>query len=126
MAAIDVVTGAGVEDFDLLANGRSRCPQSETKGSVTGAMLGSTSPAMRKAPGSNSLQEPEHLRRQGRNKKAHARDIGTRPVDAGDEAQCDCVAASCENKRYRRGCGLGRERSTGTSGRDDHGDLSAN
>src|SRR5262249_26388123 len=54
---IDVAAGAGMEHFDLLAYGRSGSSDVREKGSVTGK-LGSTSTAMRPAPGSNSCKSP--------------------------------------------------------------------
>ena len=42
--------------------------------------------------------------------KAHAGDVAARPVEAGDEAVRDRVAAGREDDRHRRGCGLGRQR----------------
>jgi hypothetical protein len=65
------------------------------------------------------MQEPEQLRRKGHIKIAHARDVATRPVETGNEAEFDWVATDREGDRYRRCCRLGRNCPGGIERRDD-------
>ena len=69
--------------------------------------------------GHELAQQLQPLRPQHAAEKADARDVAARPVEAGDEAVPDRVAAGREDNRYRRGCGLGRERRIVVA--DDHG-----
>jgi hypothetical protein len=46
--------------------------------------------------------------------------------EAGDKTSLDGIVAGDENDGDRRGCCLGRKHWRGTSGRGNHGDLSAN
>ena len=50
---------------------------------------------------SNSCKQPETFRRQRGNKKSHARDIAARPVEAGNEAELDRIAANRKDDRDR-------------------------
>ena len=59
--------------------------------------------------GHELAQQLQSLRPQHAAEKAHARDVAARPVEAGDEAVPDRVAAAREDDRHRRGCGLGRQ-----------------
>jgi hypothetical protein len=68
----------------------------------------------------SSSSLPRHLRHE----EARASDVAARPVEAGDEAQFDWIAATEENDGNGGGCGLGYQRRTGITG--DNGDLTAN
>src|SRR5262245_20221756 len=59
-------------------------------------------------------------------KKAHARQIVARTVEAGDESELDRVTTVGKDDRRRRSRRLGRERRDGAAGRKDHGRLSTN
>ena len=74
--------------------------------------------------GHELAQQLQSLRPQHGVEKDHARDVAARPVEAGDEAVLDRVAPGREDDRYRRGCGLGRERRIAVP--DDHGHRPAN
>jgi hypothetical protein len=59
-------------------------------------------------------------------KKIHARQVAARPGEVGDEPKPDRVYSDDEDDGDRRGCRLGRQRRSGTSGHHDHGNLPAN
>jgi hypothetical protein len=69
--------------------------------------------------GHELAQQFQSLVRQFAGEKAHARDVATRPVKTGDEAQRNRVATGREDDGHRRGCGLGRERRDAVA--DNHG-----
>ena len=52
--------------------------------------------------------------------------VAARPGEAGDKTEPDRVFSDDENDGDRRGRSLGREGRSGTAGRSDHGDLTAN
>src|SRR5262249_53341995 len=70
------------------------------------------------------MQEPKLLCPKFRRDEADTGDVAARPVEAGDEAVPDWVAAGCEDDRYRRGCGLGCNCRQGVV-RSDHCHLTA-
>jgi hypothetical protein len=74
--------------------------------------------------GHELAQQFQSLVRQFAGEKAHARDVATRPVKTGDEAQRNRVATGREDDGHRRGCGLGRERRNAVA--DDHGHWPVN
>ena len=73
--------------------------------------------------GHQFVEQLQPFRRNGADEKADARDIAARPVEAGDEAKLDRVAAAGENDWYRRGDRLGRQRRTAI--RENRRDLTA-
>ena len=94
--------------------------------SVVAALAGLTSTATRTAPGTSSRRSSSRFAANSAVKKltpvrlppGRAR-LATRPSLTGS-------SRDVEDDGDRRGCRLGRERRSGTAGRDDHGDLSAN
>ena len=70
------------------------------------------------------MQEPKPLCPKLHHHEADTGDVATWPVEAGDEAVADRIAAGCEDDRDRRGCGLGRNCRRGV-GRSDHCHLTA-
>src|SRR5439155_25144432 len=71
------------------------------------------------------VQQLQPFRREFVAKEAHACDIATRPVEAGNETKFDRVAAGGENDWNGRRRGFGCERSRAAPGRSDHGHLTA-
>ena len=61
-----------------------------------------------------------------RHEKIDTCQVAARSGEASNKTKPDRVFADDEDDGDRRGCRLGRQRSIGTSGRGDHGDLSAN
>ena len=62
--------------------------------------LGSTSAAMRTAPGSNSSKQPELLCRQvSLIRKGDAGEVAARPVEAGDKSRLDRIGPIFEYDR---------------------------
>jgi hypothetical protein len=55
----------------------------------------------------------------------HSRNVGSRPVEVGHEADLDWVGTCREHDRNRRSCRFGCER-CGIATGHDHGDLTAN
>ena len=76
--------------------------------------------------GHQFAQEFQPLCRQLGSEKIDACQVAARPGEAGDKTKLDRVFGDDEDDGDRRGCRLGRQRRSGTSGRDDHGDLPAN
>ena len=61
-----------------------------------------------------------------RERTIETRQIAAWPSDASDETEPDRVFGDAEDDGDCRCRGLGSERSSGTCGRSNHGDLSAN
>jgi hypothetical protein len=59
-------------------------------------------------------------------KKIYSCRVATRPGEARDQTKLDRVFADAEHDRYRRSCGLRRERSGSVSGHGDHRHATAN
>ena len=118
--------------LSLLASRMMRCCPSARaaactslrSASVSGAS-GLTSTAIVVALGTSSRSSSSRFAPSSAGEKAHAGDVAARPVEAGDEAAADRVAADREDDRNRCGCGLGRQRRS-VPLRDDHGHLPAN
>ena len=70
-------------------------------------------------------QQSQPLRDQLRGQSGDAGDVAARPVEAGDEAELDRIAAGLEHDRNRRGRRLGREAGSGAAGGGDHGNRPA-
>ena len=87
--------------------------------------LGLTSSATIRA-GNEFVQQRQPLRRRVGIEPADPGHVPARPIETGDEAGLDRVAADVEDDRDRRGCRLGGEGRTETAGRRDHGHLALN
>src|SRR5262249_28098076 len=96
-----------MENFDLLAYGRSGSPGVFDK-RVSNREVGIDQHGNARGARQQLVQEPTLLRRQGRNKKGHARDVAARPVAAADQAEFDGVTAAYEDDRDGRSRRLGR------------------
>src|SRR5262249_41712104 len=70
------------------------------------------------------MQEPKLLCPKFRRDEANTCDVSTRPVEAGDEVVLGWVPPGCEDDRYCRGYGLGRNCREGVV-RSDHCHLTA-
>src|SRR5262249_11867516 len=75
--------------------------------------------------GHELVQQLQSLRRQQNGEKAHARDVAARPIEAGDKAELDWVAAGCKDDWPLRGCCLGRQCRSSAAG-SNHGHLTMN
>jgi hypothetical protein len=71
-------------------------------------------------------QEVQPLCPQLSTEKTDSCQVAARPAEAGDKTNPNRVVGDDEDDGDRRGCRLGRQRRRGTSGCDDHGDLSTN
>ena len=123
---IDLAAGAGVEDLDLQPHGASSRFHVSHRGLRIGSTAGLTSTATRAAAGTSSRSSSSRFAANSRIEKIDTCQVAARPGEAGDETKPDRVFADGEDDGDRRGCRLGRQRRIGTSGRGDHGDLSAN
>ena len=94
--------------------------------SAFAALAGLTSTATRVAAGTSSRRSSSRFAVNSPTEKIDPCQVAARPGEAGDKTKPDRVFGDDEDDGDRRGCRLGRERRSGTSGRDDHGDLSAN
>ena len=111
---LDVAVAAGIENDELLPDRLRRGLH------VSSLRLGSRSVRVdehgnRCRLGHQLAQQLQPLRPQLAAEKADARDVAARPVEAGDKAVLDRVAAGREDDRDRRGCGLGCKRRSGVS-----------
>ena len=66
--------------------------------------------------GHGFVQHFQHFRHDGRGEKAHARDVATRSVHAGDKAELDRIAANGKDDGSPDGRRLGRQRRSVTGG----------
>src|SRR5262249_7227547 len=122
---IDVLAGAGIKGLDLQTHGaRSRVHVSQYGLGVCVRRIDEHGDVT--SCGYELAQQFQPFCYQLVTEKIDARRVAVGPGEAGDEAQPDRVFRDGKDDRDRRGCGLGRQRRVGTSGRDDHGDLSAN
>ena len=115
---LDVAGGRGIENEELLPDRLRRglhvASLRRGRRSVRVHERGN-----RRRLGHELPQQLQSLRPQHAAEKAHAGDVAARPVEAGDQALLDRVAAAPEDDRHRRGCGLGGERRIVVP--DDHG-----
>ena len=103
---IDVTAGGGLEDFDLLPNGQGRSLNVRDKGLSEG-IVGIDQHANAHGSRLQLMQQPKLLCPKLSNDKRDTGDIAARPVEAGDEAELNRVAAACEDDRDRRSRRLG-------------------
>src|SRR5262249_11357123 len=94
--------------------------------SVTAALPGLTSTAIRMAAGSSSRSSSNRFADNSVPKKIGPSQVAAGAGEAGDKTSLDGIVAGDENDGDRRGCCLGRQYRSGTSGRGNDSDLSAN
>ena len=123
---IDLAAGAGVEDLDLQSDGASSRFHVSQRGLGIAGSVGLTSTATRVAAGTSSRRSSSRFAANSASEKIDPCQVAARPGEAGDKTKPDRVFGDGEDDGDRRGCRLGRQRRSGASGRDDHGDLSAN
>ena len=70
------------------------------------------------------MQKLQSLRLQLHAECGHAGEIAARPVQTGDEPECDRISPGEEDDRNGGGRRLRREHPNHLTGRSDHGDLS--
>src|SRR5262249_60608790 len=87
---------------------------------------GLISTAARKAPGNSSCKSSRRFAANSLAKKFDTRQVAARPGEARHETKLHRVVADLEHDGDGRSCGLGRQRSSRTTGGDNYGDLSAN
>src|SRR5215475_9281619 len=122
---IDVRAGADIKGLDLQSHGaRSRVHISQYGLGVGVRRMDEHGDAT--SCGYELAQELQPFCYQLITEKIDARRVAARPGEAGDKAQPDRVFRDGKDDRDCRGSGLGRQRRDGTSGRNDHGDLSTN
>src|SRR5262245_13454647 len=98
---INVTTGGGFEDFDLLPNGRGSSLYVRDKGRGAG-IVGIDQHANAHGSRLQLMQQSKLLCGELSNDKRDTGDIAARSVEAGDEAELNRVAAACEDDRDRR------------------------
>ena len=118
--------GAGVKHMTLQPERARRRLHVSIARSSAFELLGLTSTAIDAALGTSSCSSSSRFARPARGQEGDARDVAARPVEAGDKAELDRVAADREDDRDRRGRRLGRKRRRRAAGRDDHRHLTAN
>src|SRR5262245_2523025 len=103
---INITAGGGLDDFDLLSDGQGRSLNVRDKG-LGGGEVGIDQHA--KAHGSRLqlMQQSKLLCPKLNSGKRDTGDIAARPVETGDEAEPNRVAAACEDDRDRRSRRLG-------------------
>ena len=94
------------EDFDLLPDGRGRSLNVRDK-RLGGGKVGIDQHANAHRSGQQLMQQPKLLCPKISSEKRDAGDISARPVETGDEAELNRVAAACEDDRDRRSRRLG-------------------
>src|SRR5262245_36526801 len=94
--------------------------------SVFRTLAGLTSTATRAAPGTNSRRSSSLFADNSLLKKIDPRQIAARPIEARNKPELHGVRGDAEDDRDRRGCRLGCECRSGTSGRNDYRYLPAN
>jgi hypothetical protein len=116
---LDVADAAGIENDELLADSkRSGLHVSPFRLGTRMVRFHQHGNCCRL--GHELAQQLQSLRPHLAGEKVHARDVGTRPVQAGDEAVPDRVAPSREDDWNRCGCGLGCEDRDEISGDHSH------
>jgi hypothetical protein len=121
---IDFARGAGLCD-DQFSSERSGCRLRVFRVGLGIGIVRVDQHAEGSAPGRPLAQQLQPLRHQLVDQEAHAGEVAAGPVEAGDEAQLDRVAAGHEDNRKRRRRRLGGE-CRGGRVRDEHADLTAN
>jgi hypothetical protein len=96
---INVTAGGGFEDFDLLPNGRGRSPNVRDKGLLLcGGVVGIDQHADAHGSRLQLMQQPKLLCPKLRRNEGDTGDVAARPVETGDEAELNRVAAAYEDR----------------------------
>ena len=103
---INIAAGGGFEDFDLLPDGQGRSLNVRDKGLSEG-IVGIDQHANAHGFWLQLMQQPKSLCPKLNSDKRDAGDIAARPIETGDEAELNRVAAACEDDRDRRSRRLG-------------------
>src|SRR5262249_61816188 len=103
---INVTAGGGLEDFDLLPDGQGRSLNVRDKG-LCGGKVGIDQHANAHGSRLQLMQQPKLFCPKLSNDKRDTGDIAAWPVETGDEAELNRVAAACEDDRDRRSRRLG-------------------
>src|SRR5262252_8719543 len=103
---INVADGGGLEDFDFLSEGRGRSLNVRDKG-LCGGEVGIDQHANAMGSRLQLMQQPNLLCPKLSSDKRDTGDIAAWPVETGDEAELNRVAAACEDDRDRRSRRLG-------------------
>jgi hypothetical protein len=121
---IDLAACAGVKHLDLQPHGATSrfCVSRRNLGNPSSRRIDQHGNASRS--GHQFTQEFQSLCRQLTHEKIDTCCVAGWPGQARDKTNPDWVFAGDEDDRDRRGCRLGRECRI-VSGRNDHGDLSA-
>src|SRR5215471_1188265 len=120
---INVADGGGLEDFDFLSEGRGRSLNVRDKG-LCGGEVGIDQHGNAMGSRLQLMQQPKLLCPKLSSDKRDTGDIAAWPVETGDEAELNRVAAACEDDRDRRGRRLGYDCRPGVM-RSDHRHLTA-
>ena len=123
---IEVTFSAGVQDAELQPERAGRCLQFSRLG-LGNSGIGRVDHECNGGCGRDQfVQQLQPLRPQLRAQVAHARDVATRMVEAGDETQIDRVTGAEKDDRNSRGRLLCRQCPSSATEYGDHGHLSAN
>src|SRR5262249_48218825 len=98
---INVTAGGGLEDFDLLPNGRGCSLNVPDKG-LCGGIVGIDQHGNAHGSRLQLMQQPNLLCPKLRRDEGDTGDVAARPVETGDEAKLNRVAAGYEDDRDRR------------------------
>jgi hypothetical protein len=122
---VDLARRAGLQDMRLQPEGMRRVPQAcRFELAIRG--VGRIDQQSNCGRGRQQfVQQVEPLSRQLSVQQRYARDVATRPVEAGDEARQDRVDAGLEDDRNSRGRRLGSE-CLRRAGGDNHSRLETN
>src|SRR5262249_43381829 len=119
----NVTAGAGLKDFDLLPDRQGRSLHVRDKGLCDGK-VGIDQQANAHGCRLQLMQQPKLLCPKLSKNKRDTGDIAARPVETGDEAELNRVAAACEDDRDCRSRRLGCNCRRGVM-RSDHRHLTA-
>src|SRR5262249_33632822 len=120
---INVTACGGLEDFDLLPNGRG-CSLNVRDKELSDGIVGIDQHANAHGSRLQLMQQPKLLCPKLRRNEGDTGDVAARPVETGDEAELNRVAAGYEDDRDRRSRRLGYN-CRGDVMRSDHRHLTA-
>ena len=123
---IEVALGAGVQDMELQPEGAGRRLQVFRYGLCNKGAGRVDEKRNDVRRGYQLAQQFQPLRPQLRVHVGHAGDIAARSVEAGDKSSRDRISSDLEYDGNRRGRRLCRKRRRRTTGRSNHGHLTAN
>src|SRR5262249_45033938 len=98
---INVTAGGGLDDFDLLPDGRGRSLNVRDKG-LCGGKVGIDQHANAHGSRLQLMQQSKLLCPKLRRDEGDTGDVAARPVETGDEAELNRVAGAYEDDRDRR------------------------